>query len=323
MPDASAQYIAAEASARKEIDEQLSACGWVVQNIEALNLTAGPGVAVREFHLEEGHGRADYLLYVGGEAVGAIEAKPTGTTLTGVEFQTQKYLTGLPDALPAPIRPLPFGYESTGVETRFTNQLDPEPTSRRLFTFHRPETLAAWVHDHELDPEAPSIRTKLAAMPPLGPAGLWPAQEEAINNLEESFRHNRPRALIQMATGSGKTFTAANIAYRLVKYAGAKRILFLVDRANLGRQTKKEFDQFSTPDDGRKFSELYNVQHLQSQSVDPVAKVVISTIVFSLLSRRAKPPSSSPVGESRDHTPRRAATNRRVGGVGSRTRPTG
>jgi len=285
MAESQDQYIAVEAAARRDIDDQLAECGWSVQNISDLNLNAGRGVAVREFILDEGHGRADYLLYVDGQAVGAIEAKPAGTTLTGVEFQTQKYLTGLPDSLPAPIRPLPFGYESTGVETRFTNLLDPEPTSRRLFTFHRPETLAEWMHDHELDSVHPTLRSKLTNMPTLDPVGLWPAQETAIANLEESFRNNRPRALIQMATGSGKTFTAANIAYRLIKHAGAKRILFLVDRANLGRQAKKELDQFTTPDDGRKFSELYNVQHLQAQSVDPVAKVVISTIqrVYSIL----------------------------------------
>jgi type I restriction enzyme R subunit len=278
MSDKPDQYIAAEAAARRDIDEQLVECGWEVQDVEELNLNAARGVAVREFILEEGHGRADYLLYVDGQAVGAIEAKPAGTTLTGVVFQTKKYLTGLPDELPAPIRPLPFGYESTGVETRFTNLLDPEPTSRRLFTFHRPETLAQWVRDHELNPDTPSFRGRLAALPPLDPEGLWPAQVTAITNLEKSLRHSRPRALIQMATGSGKTFTAANAVYRLIKHAGAKRVLFLVDRANLGRQTKKEFDQFTTPDDGRKFSELYNVQHLSSQSVDPVAKVVISTI---------------------------------------------
>jgi len=94
----------------------------------------------------------------------------------------------------------------------------------------------------------------------LTPRGLWTAQFTAIQNLEVSLAANRPRSLIQMATGSGKTFTAANIAYRLVKHANARRILFLVDRANLGRQTLKEFQSFSTPDDGRKFTELYNVQ---------------------------------------------------------------
>jgi type I restriction enzyme R subunit len=88
-----------------------------------------------------------------------------------------------------------------------------------------------------------------------------------------------------MATGSGKTYTAVSFVYRLIKHAGAKRVLFLVDRGNLGKQTLREFQQYVTPDDGRKFTELYNVQHLQGQTVDPVSKVTISTIqrLYSML----------------------------------------
>jgi type I restriction enzyme R subunit len=114
---------------------------------------------------------------------------------------------------------------------------------------------------------------------------LWSAQEKAIRNTEDSLKSFKPRALIQMATGSGKTFTAANLSYRLVKFADARRILFLVDRANLGRQTLKEFQAFTTPDDGRKFTELYNVQHLQGDSIDRAARVTISTIqrLYALL----------------------------------------
>ncbi len=278
-------YLAAEAKARVEIDGQLTACGWVVQDAARVNLAAGTGLAVREFVLKAGHGRADYLLFVNGQAVGAIEAKPAGMTLTGVELQTGKYLTGLPESLPAPIRPLPFAYESTGVETRFTNRLDPEPASRGLFTFHRPETLARWLREWKLLPDTPTLRGRLRALPPLSPTGLWPVQEQAIRNLEESLAQFKPRALIQMATGSGKTFAAANAVYRLVKHGGATRVLFLVDRANLGRQALKEFQQFSTPDDGRKFTELYNVQHLASNSLDSVARVTISTVqrLYSIL----------------------------------------
>jgi len=115
-------------------------------------------------------------------------------------------------------------------------------------------------------------------MPPLITGHLWLAQIEAIQNLEKSFAENRLRALIQMATGSGKTFTAVYFVYRLIKHAGARRVLFLVDRGNLGDQTLKEFQQFVTPDDGRKFTELYNIQHLQSAQIDTVSRVTISTI---------------------------------------------
>ncbi len=291
MPDT--DYIAAEQAARRDIDQQLVACGWVVQDSDKVNLAAGPGVAVREVVLEADHGRADYILFVGGEAVGAIEAKPVGHTLTGVVFQTDKYRTGLPAMYAAALRPLPFGYESTGVETRFINALDPDAKNRRLFTFHRPETLAVWVREATTRyPEHPTLRARLRVMPELDSKGLWPAQETAIRNLEKSFAENRPRALIQMATGSGKTFAAANIAYRLIRHADAKRILFLVDRAHLGRQTLKEFQAFTTPDDGRKFTELYNAQLLTGGVIDPVARVTISTVqrLYSILRGDAEMP---------------------------------
>ena len=211
---------------------------------------------MREFPMEEGHGDADYLLFLDRKAVGVIEAKKAGSTLTGVEWQSAKYTTGLPDAVPALTKPLPFAYESTGIETRFTNGFDPDPASRQVFTFHRPEMLGDWLRAWQEygGPEHATLRQRLSSLPPLDPAGLWPAQEVAIRNLEVSLRHFRPRALIQMATGSGKTFTAANACYRLIKHADARRVLFLVDRANLGRQGLKEFQAFTTPDDRRKFT---------------------------------------------------------------------
>src|SRR5712691_11447153 len=264
----------------------LAAAGWAVQDYSRVNLTAARGVAVREFVLKSPHGRADYLLFVDGEAVGVAEAKKEGETLTGVAWQTAKYVDGLPDELPTAVEgALPFAYQSTGVETRFTSTLDPDAKSRQVFWFHRPETLAGWINDIRSHPLEPTLRHRLQGLPALESAGLWPAQERAIRSLEESLAMDRPRALIQMATGAGKTFTAANVAYRLVKFADARRILFLVDRANLGRQTLKEFQAFTTPDDGRKFTELYNVQHLSSNVIDPVARVTITTIqrLYSVL----------------------------------------
>ncbi len=138
---------------------------------------------------------------------------------------------------------------------------------------------------HRLHGKPSSLRSRLQLLPPLDARGLWDVQRRAVENLERSLQANRPRALIQMATGSGKTFTAISSAYRLVKFGGARRILFLVDRANLGRQALKEFQQYVTPDDGRKFTELYNVQHLTSNKLDPVARVVITTIqrLYSML----------------------------------------
>ena len=288
-----------EQQARANIDKMLTRAGWAVQDADLINVYASKGVAVREFPLKSGHGHADYLLYVNQRAAGVVEAKPEGFTLTGVEVQSEKYSTGLPDILPVYRRPLPFLYESTGVETRFTNGLDPDPRSRPTFSFHTPDSFAQWVGF----PQEPSatlihsiearenyltlsnLRHGLRTMPPLATTGLWPVQERAIRNLEESLAAGRPRALVQMATGSGKTFMACNLIYRLIKHAGARRVLFLVDRSNLGRQTLREFQGFSTPDDGRKFTELYNVQLLRSGAIDPVSRVCIATIqrIYSML----------------------------------------
>jgi len=281
----SAGYLTAEARARVEIDRQLVACGWLVQDRAEMNLYAGHGVAVREFFMAPGHGRADYLLFVDAKAVGAVEAKPSGTPLAGVESQTAKYAAGLPPELTAPASPLPFLYESTGDETMFTDGFDPEPRSRPVVTFHRPETLARWLRHWIDDANRGSLRARLERLGPVEPEGLRRIQVEAINRVEGSMVHNHPRALAQMATGSGKTFMAANLAYRLVQTAGAERVLFLVDRANLGRQTLREFQQFATPDDGRKFTDLYNVQWLTSNRIDPAARVVITTVqrLFSML----------------------------------------
>src|SRR5438093_1909648 len=178
--------------------------------------------------------------------------------------------------------PLPFAYESTGVETQFTNQLDPSPKSRNGFAFHRPETLLEY-----LEPNA-NLNSRLANLlttDQMPTSNLWSAQIKAIGNLEKSLAANKRRALIQIATGRGKTYTAVNFVYRLIKLAGARHVLFLVDRGNLGDQTLKEFQQFVTPDDGRKFTELYNVQHLQSAQLDRVSRVCISTIqrLYSML----------------------------------------
>jgi len=265
----------------------LVAAGWVVQDKDAVNLGAGLGIAVREFTMAAGHGRADYLLFVTRKAVGAIEAKPAGAVLANVEPQAEMYATGLPDDVPGVMRPLPFVYVSTGTETGFWNRLDPEYRRRRVFSFHRPDTLQEVIDRWSPGDTTSSatLRQRLLQLPQLNRSGLWDAQARAIEGLERSLQEFRPRALIQMATGAGKTFTAANISYRVIRHADARRILFLVDRANLGKQTLKEFQQFSTPDDGRKFTELYNVQLLGGNAIDPVARVTITTIqrLYSIL----------------------------------------
>ena len=251
-----------------------------------MNIHAGRGVAVREFPLKwtEGEkdrsGFADYLLYADGEAVGVIEAKPAGHTLQGVVVQSKRYTEGLDQQVPARYRPLPFAYESTGEVTQFTNGLDPDPRSREIFTFHRPEELLRLQ-----DLGSAQLRRWLRKMPELPKGKLWPVQHEAIRSLERSLAHGRPRALVQMATGSGKTFTAVTACHRLIKYAGAKRILFLVDRNNLGRQTLNEFQQYRDAGSAYSFAEEFVVQRLKGNAVDPASKVVITTIqrLYSIL----------------------------------------
>src|SRR5439155_25652930 len=147
---------ARERRARQNIDAALSAAGWVIQDVRRVSLTAARGVAIREFPLTQGHGKGDCRLCVDGKAIGVIEAKKEGLPLVGVEVQTEKYSVGLPASVPAPRRPLPFLYESTGVETRFTNRLDPEPRSRRVFHVHKPDTLAEWLAAPEQTNGAPS-----------------------------------------------------------------------------------------------------------------------------------------------------------------------
>lgn len=274
-----------EAEVRAEVDRMLADAGWRVQDAAAANLFAGRGVALRE--VGTASGPADYLLYVDRALVGVVEAKREGQTLSSVEGQSARYALSLTpqQRMQAWRDPLPFRYETTAVETQFTNTLDPRPRARELFSFHQPETLARWMREAEQDPQAPTLRARLRRMPTLDERGLRPAQVEAIHGLERSLARDQPRALIQMATGAGKTHTVVAESYRLLKHADAHRILFLVDRNNLGAQAKTEYENYVTPDDGRKFTELFNVDRLASGGMLESTKVVISTVqrLYALL----------------------------------------
>jgi type I restriction enzyme, R subunit len=174
---------------------------------------------------------------------------------------------------------LPFVFEASGSETHFTNGYDPQPRARRIFAFLQPGTLARTLRDAEADPGAATWRGKVRAMPELLIEGLRPAQIEAVNGIERSLTRQRfGRSLVQMATGAGKTFTAVTESYRLLKHGGFRRILFLVDRNNLGDQTLREFQNYATPDDGRRFTQLYNVDKLTSAGMVDSSDVIISTI---------------------------------------------
>ena len=260
-----------EDTARDRIDDRLREVGWNVQNKDALDFNVGMGIAVREYQTDIGP--ADYILFTDRQAVGVIEAKPDswGAKLTTVEEQSEGYANATLKWIKNS-QPLPFMYESTGQITRFTCGRDPEPRSREVFTFHRPETLRNWALATR------SLRSGIASLPPLKTIGLRECQLNAIDSLEASLKADKPRALVQMATGAGKTFTAITQVYRLLKHADAHRILFLVDTRNLGEQAEQEFMSFVPNDDNRKFSELYNVQRLNSPHIAGDNQVIISTI---------------------------------------------
>ena len=266
-----------EQIARDRIDQMLVDADWLVQSKSKVDLSANKGVAVREYQTDVGP--ADYVLFVDRKPVGIIEAKreEEGHRLTIVEDQSKGYANAKLKYLNND--PLPFVYESTGTVTRFTNYRDPKPRGRNVFSFHKPDTIAQSLTKDK------SLRSRLQDIPALDPIGLRPAQIVAIENLEISFKNNRPKALIQMATGAGKTFTAATFIYRLLKHADAKRILFLVDTKNLGEQAEQEFLTFQPTDDNRKFTELYNVQRLSSSYIANDSQVCISTIqrLYSIL----------------------------------------
>ncbi len=268
-----------ETKARQQIDQKLEQAGWVIQDMKQINLGAAVGVAVREYPTDTGS--ADYVLFVNRNAAGVIEAKKNsaGENLTVTETQTERYanaaLKWRKDS-----SPLRFLFEATGQIIRFTDGADPAPRSREIFHFFKPETLAAWLAQTE------TLRRRLTEqMLTLPERNLRDCQISAVTSLEKSLAQNKPRALVHMATGAGKTFTAITAAYRLLKFGGAKRILFLVDTRNLGKQAHQEFMAYTPPDDARKFTELYNVQRLASSRIDPHAQVCICTIqrMYSIL----------------------------------------
>ena len=267
-----------EAKAREEIDKKLVQSGWVIQDVKDANILASLGVAVREFPTSSGP--VDYALFVDGVPVGVIEAKreEAGESLTSVETQSARYANSTFKWVSTNYR-IRFAYEATNKLIRFTDYNDNKYRSRKVFSFHRPETL------HLLLMQLDTVRNNLKHLPPLNTEGFRKCQVTAINNLDKSFAENRPKALVQMATGAGKTFTAITAAYRLLKFGKMDRILFLVDTKDLGKQAEREFLAYHPTDDNRSFSELYGVYRLKSSFIPKDAQVCICTIqrMYSIL----------------------------------------
>ncbi len=267
-----------EQEARIVIDEKLKISGWQVQNVNQLNLLAGLGVAVREFPTSTGP--VDYVLFINGEPVGVIEAKKSsaGENITVVEEQSSRYANSTFKWINRD-HSIRFAYEATDKLVKFTDYKDIKYRSRKVFSFHRPEYLESLLQASD------TIRNNMKHFPPLDPVGFRDCQINAINNMDVSFADNRPRALVQMATGAGKTFTAITEAYRLLKYGKMNRILFLVDTKSLGEQAEREFLAYTPSDDRRSFSQLYGVRRLKSSYIPNDVQICISTIqrMYSIL----------------------------------------
>lgn len=267
-----------ETKSRLVIDKKLSECGYVLQDMMEFNPAAALGVAVREYPTDSGP--VDYLLFINKIPVGVVEAKATGKgeSLTSVAEQSKRYIESDLKFVKTQTH-IRFAYEATDVLTHFCDYADEKARSREIFTFHQPETLLRWMQDNA------TLRNRLKVLPAFDPTGFRDCQTKAIEKLEISFGENKPRALIQMATGAGKTYTAITAAYRLLKYAKAKRILFLVDTKNLGEQAETEFNSYTPTDDARRFPELYNVRRLSASYIPSDTHVCISTIqrMYSIL----------------------------------------
>lgn len=267
-----------EQKAREIIDKKLEQSGWIVQDMKQLNLFAGLGVAVREFPTSTGP--VDYALFVEGLPVGIVEAKKddAGENITVVEGQSNRYVNSTFKWIKGNYR-IRFVYEATSKLTRFTDYDDIKYRSRSIFTFHQPQEL------HRLMKHPDTIRNRMKQFPDFDTTGFRKCQITAIGNLEKSFAANKPKALIQMATGAGKTFTAITTVYRLLKHTGVNRVLFLVDTKGLGEQAEREFLAYRPNDDNRSFSELYGVRRLKSSFIPADVQVCISTIqrMYSIL----------------------------------------
>ena len=267
-----------EEQARVVIDEKLVQSGWTIQDMRRLNLTASLGVAVREFPTSTGP--VDYALFIDGKPVGVVEAKKAeaGENITVVEGQSARYANSTFKWVQQEYK-IRFAYEATDKLVRFTDYDDIKYRSRTVFSFHRPETLKALI----VAPD--TIRNNLKHFPALDETGFRKCQIKDINNLDKSFADNRPKALVQMATGAGKTFTAITAAYRLLKYGRMNRILFLVDTKSLGEQAEREFLAYTPNDDPRNFSQLYGVRRLKNSYIPGDIQICISTIqrMYSIL----------------------------------------
>jgi type I restriction enzyme R subunit len=266
-----------EEKARLIIDKKLEDAGWQIvdRNDYSPSVSA---VAVRE-GLLKGNLEADYLLFLNGKAIGVIEAKKENIELSEiVAEQAEKYARKLLNWYPCWQNPLPLVYLSNGKELLFRDICSKNSEYHSIAQMHTPREIK----------KIAGIEDEFAGLPALSSReikALRKCQLEAITKLENSFADNQKRALMVLATGAGKTFTACMASYRLLSYTPAKRILFLVDRNNLGVQAEGEFGRFRLTENGDPFNTIFVVERLKSPHIPPESNVVISTIqrIFAVL----------------------------------------
>ena len=264
-----------EEKARVKIDQWLTEAGWKVINRDEFEADSN-AVAVREALLK-GNKEADYFLFINGMAVGVLEAKREEIDVAQqiVCEQAEGYARGVPSYYTAYQKPLPFIYTSNGKHHYCRDYRQKDSTYEEISVMHKPKKLA----------ELLGIEDPFAGLPTLNPKGLRACQYEAITGLEKSFRNGQNRALMLLATGAGKTYTACLASYRMLAYTKMRRVLFLVDRNNLGKQAEGEFGTFRLTENGDAFNTIYSVNRLKSAKIPSDSNVVISTIqrLFSLL----------------------------------------
>lgn len=264
-----------EEKARQKIDQWFTDAGWEVINRDEYEPTS-TAVAIREGLLKDNL-EADYFLFISGKAVGVLEAKREETDAFSsiVCEQAALYARSVPNIYQTYQKPLPFIFTSNGKELYFCDFREQDHYFKQIMTIPTP---------HELVKKL-GINDYFAGLPTLRKKGLRDCQYEAITELEKSFRAGQNRALMVLATGAGKTYTSCLAAYRMLSYTPMRRVLFLVDRNNLGKQAEGEFGTFRLTENGEAFSTIFTVNRLRSSSIPSDSNVIISTIqrLFSFL----------------------------------------
>lgn len=266
-----------EERARINIDKQLRNAGWDI--VSRHEYVPNSAAAVKEA-LMRGNTESDYLLFVEDKAIAVIEAKkesdPLGAEVKeqveGYAIHPQSWYGVWFEGL------IPLVYMANGHKIYFRNMLIPDSEYEELTQMHTPKKMLQIINKV----------SEYGALPRLDKRGLRACQYQAQMEFEKSFKSGNKKSLAVLATGSGKTYLACLASYRLLNYTSTKRILFLVDRNNLARQTESEFSLFDRTENRQAMSSLYQIRRLKKEN-DMKGDIVISTIqkLYSFLTGQA------------------------------------